>query len=99
MTPAAACDKKISSKSGNVSERTNNKIGGCTDYSAWAKFDADAECEKVDENDGGVKKKKVDDARDDASDESDELTDEIDDNLRDQAFLEKERVCLINLNK
>ena len=53
---------------------------GFTDYSAWEKFDADAECEKVDYNE---------------NDESD-LTDECDETARDEAYLQKEKVktCL-----
>ncbi|KAJ3650284.1 hypothetical protein Zmor_021981 [Zophobas morio] len=57
-----------------VKSKLKSKVG-FTDYSAWEKFDADAECEKVDYNE---------------NDESD-LTDECDETARDEAYLQKEK--------
>ncbi|KAJ8925967.1 hypothetical protein NQ315_009820 [Exocentrus adspersus] len=48
---------------------------GATDYAAWDKFDAEAECERL---------------NDDINDDS-ELTDECNDNLQDLALIEKEK--------
>ncbi|RZC32346.1 RNA polymerase II-associated protein 3, partial [Asbolus verrucosus] len=59
----------------NINEQKNYTKIGYTDYSVWDKFDADAECEKIDYNE---------------NDES-ELTDEYDEALRDQAYVEKEK--------
>lgn len=47
-----------------------------TDYSAWEKFDADAECEKMDYSEN----------------EESELSDECDEANREEAFVQKEKV-------
>lgn len=52
---------------------------GTTDYAAWEKFDADAECDKLE---------------DDINEDS-ELTDECNDNMQDLALMEKEKVDII----
>ncbi|EFA06488.1 RNA polymerase II-associated protein 3 [Tribolium castaneum] len=67
-------DGQIVKKKKTIKEKIKTKIG-YTDYQAWDKFDADAECEKMDYSE---------------NDES-ELTDECDETTRDEAYLEKDK--------
>lgn len=71
--------------SDKISDKTNHKIKreipkekpriGTTDYAKWEKFDADLECERLEE-----------DIKDDS-----ELTDEFEDSVRDEALVYKEK--------
>ncbi|XP_044263335.1 RNA polymerase II-associated protein 3 [Tribolium madens] len=72
--PSDECQTVPKKKKTKIKEKVKSKIG-YTDYKAWDKFDADAECEKVDNSE---------------NDES-ELTDECDETARDEAYLEKEK--------
>ncbi|XP_018574394.1 RNA polymerase II-associated protein 3 [Anoplophora glabripennis] len=67
-------DKSIKKSKKEVPKKPVTKIG-ITDYGAWDKFDADAECNKLE---------------DDINEDS-ELTDECNDNMQDLAIIEKEK--------
>lgn len=74
--------KKISEGTKVESER-KKLIKGC-DYAAWDKFDVEAECAKIDE--------------DDDQDESGDLTDEYDESAQEEALYEKEKVVSTHLS-
>lgn len=65
--------KKQIEKPGVKPKNVRSKL---TDYSAWEKFDADAECEKMDYSEN----------------EESELSDECDEANREEAFVQKEKV-------
>nr|CAI5819204.1 unnamed protein product [Callosobruchus analis] len=64
-------EKKVKKK---LPEKPARRIGG-TDYSAWDKFDVDAELEKLDDD----------------NDEDSELTDEHNESMYDEAIVQKEK--------
>lgn len=68
--------KNTNAKPKKAVAQKEKKIGGTIDYSKWEKYDADLECERLE-----------DEFKDDS-----ELTDEFEDGSRDEAIRHKEKV-------
>lgn len=73
--------KNTNPKPQKLFAQKQNKRGGTIDYSKWEKYDADFECERLE---------------DDFKDDSD-LTDEFEDGSRDEAITHKEKVLFVVL--
>lgn len=77
--PRAKLDKAIKPNEEKPVPKKKKRMK-VSDYSAWEKYDADAECAKLDDEEL---------ARDDS-----DLSDEFDENAREEAIYEKEKVLL-----